>query len=143
MNIDDGVHGPVLVTCADSKKLLSDLLLSTAAYETLRENIQMNKFESKIDCNDCYNTVKEELEVPSVDIEASIELISTKSGDDSTQDDERTRTSFIESQMWDPTLSDAWEMARMEGNVYMIKDGVLSHTEYICGGNVKQIVLPK
>ncbi|GBN17716.1 hypothetical protein AVEN_109517-1 [Araneus ventricosus] len=31
MNIDDGVHGPVPVTCAVSKKLVSNLLLSTAA----------------------------------------------------------------------------------------------------------------
>ncbi|GBN84297.1 hypothetical protein AVEN_18648-1 [Araneus ventricosus] len=141
MNIDDGVHGPVPVTCAVSKKLVSDLLLSTAAFEALKENIQMHKFESNLDC---YDTVKEELEVPSMDIEASIELISTESDrDDSTQDGERTRTSFIESQMSDPTLSDAWEMVRTEGNTYAIKDGILTHTEYICGEKVKQVVLPK
>ncbi|GBL73906.1 hypothetical protein AVEN_230850-1 [Araneus ventricosus] len=79
----------------------------------------MHKFESKLDCNDCYNTVKEEVEVPSVDIEASIELIATESDrDGSTEDGEKTRTSFIESQMSDPTLSDAWEMAGTEGNAY-------------------------
>ncbi|GBM29920.1 hypothetical protein AVEN_111228-1 [Araneus ventricosus] len=130
INIDDGVHGPVPVTCAVSKKLratgpihggssvesgfepatlrprgrdlttrpprpklVSDLLLSTAAFEALKENIQMHKFESKLDC---YNTTKEELEVPPMDIEASIELIATESDrDGSTQDGERTRTSFI------------------------------------------------
>ncbi|GBN00767.1 Pro-Pol polyprotein [Araneus ventricosus] len=141
MNIDDGVHGPVPVTCAVSKKLVSDLLLSTAAFEALKENIQMHKFESKLDC---YDTVKEELEVPSTDIEASIELIATESDrNSSTQDSEETRTSFIESQMSDPILSDAWEMARTEGNVYAIKDGVLTHTEYICGEKVRQVVLPK
>ncbi|GBM23098.1 hypothetical protein AVEN_150518-1 [Araneus ventricosus] len=102
MNINDGVHGPVPVTCAVSKKLVSDLLLSTAAFEALKENIQMHKFESKFDC---YDTVKEELEVPSTDIEASIELIATESDrNGSTQDGEETRTSFIESQMSDPTL---------------------------------------
>ncbi|GBN96886.1 Retrovirus-related Pol polyprotein from transposon 297 [Araneus ventricosus] len=101
----------------------------------------MHKFESKLDC---YDTVKEELEVPSMDIEASIELIATESDrDGSTQDSEETRTSFIESQMSDPTLSDAWEMARTEGNAYAIKDGVLTHTENICGEEVKQVVLPK
>ncbi|GBO43029.1 Retrovirus-related Pol polyprotein from transposon 297, partial [Araneus ventricosus] len=115
MNIDDGVHGPVPVTCAVSKKLL-----------------------------DCYDTVKEELEVPPTDIEASIELIATESDrDGSTQDSEETRASFIESQMSDPTLSDAWEMARTEGNAYAVRDGVLTHTEYICGEKVKQVVLPK
>ncbi|GBM22537.1 hypothetical protein AVEN_183971-1 [Araneus ventricosus] len=55
MNIDDGVHGPVAVTCAVSKKLVSDLLLSTAAYEALKENMQMHKLESRLDC---YDTVK-------------------------------------------------------------------------------------
>ncbi|GBM03860.1 hypothetical protein AVEN_231325-1 [Araneus ventricosus] len=101
----------------------------------------MHKFESKLDC---YDTVKEELEVPSTDIEASIELIATESDRyGSTQDREDTRTSFIESQMSDPTLSDAWEMARTEGNAYAIKDGALTHTEYICGEKVKQVVLPK
>ncbi|GBM97791.1 Retrovirus-related Pol polyprotein from transposon 297 [Araneus ventricosus] len=45
--------------------------------------------------------------------------------------------------MSDPTLSDAWEMARTEGNACAIKDGVLTHTEYICGEKVKQLVLPK
>ncbi|GBN22026.1 hypothetical protein AVEN_12232-1 [Araneus ventricosus] len=34
-------------------------------------------------------------------------------------------------------------MARMGGNAYTIKDGVLTHTENICGEKVKQIVLPK
>ncbi|GBN32960.1 Retrovirus-related Pol polyprotein from transposon 297 [Araneus ventricosus] len=141
MNIDDGVHGPVPVTCAVSKKLVSDLLLSTAAFEALKENIQMHKFESKFNC---YDTVKEKLEVPSTDIEASIELIATESDrNGSTQDSEETRTSFIESQMSDPTLSDAWEMARTEGKAYAIRDGVLTHTEYICGEKVKQVALPK
>ncbi|GBN98550.1 hypothetical protein AVEN_207084-1 [Araneus ventricosus] len=45
--------------------------------------------------------------------------------------------------MPDPTLSDAWEIARTEGNAYAIKDGVLTHSEYICGENVKQVALPK
>ncbi|GBM22536.1 hypothetical protein AVEN_183970-1 [Araneus ventricosus] len=45
--------------------------------------------------------------------------------------------------MSDPTLWDTWEMARTEGNAYAIKDGVLTHTEYICGEKVKQVVLPK
>ncbi|GBN65464.1 Retrovirus-related Pol polyprotein from transposon 297 [Araneus ventricosus] len=131
MNIYDEVHEPVPATCAVSKKLVSDLLPSTAAFEALKENIQMHKFESRLDC---YDTVKEELEVPSTDIEASIELIATESDrDGSTQDSEETRTSFIESQMSDTTLSDAWEMARTEGNAYAIRDGVLTHTEYICG----------
>ncbi|GBM19359.1 hypothetical protein AVEN_195993-1 [Araneus ventricosus] len=104
----------------------------------------MHKFKSKPYCNDCYSIVKEELEVPSVDIEASIELIATESvWDGSTLDGERTRTSFIESQMSDPTLSDAWEMARTEGNACVIKDGVLTHTEYLYGENVKQVVFPK
>ncbi|GBO25276.1 Retrovirus-related Pol polyprotein from transposon 297 [Araneus ventricosus] len=141
MNIDDGVQGPVPVTCAVSKKLVSDLLLSTAAFEALKENTQMHKLESKLDC---YDTVKEELEVPSMDIEASNELIATEADrDGSAQDGERTRISFIESQMSDPTLSNAWEMAKTEGNAYAIKDGVLTHTEYICGEKVKQVVLPK
>ncbi|GBM77666.1 hypothetical protein AVEN_226052-1 [Araneus ventricosus] len=97
LNIDDGVHGPVPVACAVSKKLVSDLLLSTAAFEALKESIQMHKFESKLDC---YDTVNEELEVPSMDIEASIELIATESYRDvSAQDSEETRTSFIESQI--------------------------------------------
>ncbi|GBN80227.1 hypothetical protein AVEN_195408-1 [Araneus ventricosus] len=144
MNIDDGVHGPVPVTCAVSKKLVSDLLLSTAAYEALKENIHMHKFESDLDCNECYDTVKEEMDVPSMDVEASIELISTESDrDGSTQVGEESRTSLIESQMSDPTLSDAWEMARTEGNTYAIKDGVLTYTEYICGEKVKQVVLLK
>ncbi|GBN30407.1 Retrovirus-related Pol polyprotein from transposon 297 [Araneus ventricosus] len=101
----------------------------------------MHKFESKFDC---YDAVKEELEVPSTDIEASIELIATESDwNGSTQNSEETRTSFIESQMSDPTLWDACEMARTEGNAYAIKDGVLTHTEYIRGEKVKQLVLPK
>ncbi|GBM76724.1 Retrovirus-related Pol polyprotein from transposon 297, partial [Araneus ventricosus] len=45
--------------------------------------------------------------------------------------------------MSDPTLSDAWGMARTEGNAYAIKDGVLTHTEYICGEKPRQVVLPK
>ncbi|GBN17717.1 Retrovirus-related Pol polyprotein from transposon 297 [Araneus ventricosus] len=104
----------------------------------------MRKFESKLDCNDSYDTVKEESEVPSIDRGASIELISTESDRDGpTQVGEETRSSFIESQISDPTLSYAWEMARMGGNACAIKDGVLTHTEYICGEKVRRVVLPK
>ncbi|GFT18945.1 CCHC-type domain-containing protein [Nephila pilipes] len=49
MNLDDGVHEYVPEPWAVSKKLASDLILSTTAYEALRENVQMYGHETPSD----------------------------------------------------------------------------------------------
>ncbi|GFT60737.1 hypothetical protein NPIL_52281 [Nephila pilipes] len=46
MSIDDREHGYIPASCAVSKNLVSDLLLSTAAYEAFRENVQVYGHES-------------------------------------------------------------------------------------------------
>ncbi|GFS89002.1 protein Red [Nephila pilipes] len=47
MNIDDRVYGHVPASRVVSKNLVSDLLLSTAAYEALRENVRIYKDKAK------------------------------------------------------------------------------------------------
>ncbi|GFQ69197.1 retrovirus-related Pol polyprotein from transposon 412 [Trichonephila clavata] len=42
----------------------------------------------------------------------------------------------------DESLGPVWSQAKNKQNAYEIDDGVLIHTESICGEDVKQVVLP-
>ncbi|GFU37838.1 hypothetical protein NPIL_646461 [Nephila pilipes] len=65
-----------------SKKLTSDVLLRTAAYETLRQNVQVYGQESSLDDEDVFVASEEESENPSVSTAALVELLSTDSGNE-------------------------------------------------------------
>ncbi|GFS50649.1 hypothetical protein NPIL_247781 [Nephila pilipes] len=64
------------------KKLASDLLLSTTAYEALREKSQMYGHESPSNEDDVHVASEEETENPSVSTEALVELLSTESSNE-------------------------------------------------------------
>ncbi|GFS49971.1 transposon Ty3-I Gag-Pol polyprotein [Nephila pilipes] len=74
VSIEDGAERYVTVPCAVSKKLASDKLLSTAAYEALRENEQVYGHESHSDDETVLFASEEETEDPSVSTKALVEL---------------------------------------------------------------------
>ncbi|GFT94113.1 hypothetical protein NPIL_148921 [Nephila pilipes] len=65
MSTNGGVHGYVPVPCAVSKKLASDLLLSTAAYEAIKENVQVYGSRITLDVEDVHVAGEEVVEDPS------------------------------------------------------------------------------
>ncbi|GFU34411.1 CCHC-type domain-containing protein [Nephila pilipes] len=90
MSIDDGAHGYVPVSCAVSKKLASNLLLSTAAHEALKSNVQVYGHESPSD-EDLHVAGEEEMEDPSISTDALVELLSTVSGNENVTQRNRFR----------------------------------------------------
>ncbi|GFS85208.1 hypothetical protein NPIL_379401 [Nephila pilipes] len=80
----------VLVPYAVSKKLTSDLLLSTAVYEALKENMQVYGHESPSN-DDVHVTSEEKTEDPSASTEALVEVLSTMSGNENVTQRNRYR----------------------------------------------------
>ncbi|GFS33288.1 protein Red [Nephila pilipes] len=90
MRTDYGAHGYVLVPCVVSKKLASFLLLSTTAYEVLKENIQMYGQESS-SYEDLHVAGEKEMENHSISTDALVELLSTESDKESVTEKNRYR----------------------------------------------------
>ncbi|GFQ82182.1 retrovirus-related Pol polyprotein from transposon gypsy [Trichonephila clavata] len=135
LKIDDGKHGSVPIMCAVSKKLVNDMLISATAYEILLENVQLFDFENQRDF-ECTKGKDIQLE--------SEEKLSTLALGQETETSETNlaKFSFVKLQRMDESLGPVWSQAKNKQNAYEIDDGVLIHTESICGEDVKQVVLP-
>ncbi|GFU03309.1 protein Red [Nephila pilipes] len=79
MSIDDRVLGTVLVLRAVSKKLASDLLLSTTAYEALKAKGEAYGHKSPSDEN-LHVAGEEEIEDSSVNTDVLVELLLNETG---------------------------------------------------------------
>lgn len=127
MKIDDRLHGAVPITCAVSRKLVSDMLICQTAYEALCDNVYLHGMQERpIVTNACIADSINEGETAELSAESH-----------------ETRKSFIELQRSDESLRKAWEHAQNGQCSYEIQDGVLLHSENVCGEVVKQVVLPE
>jgi hypothetical protein len=136
MKLDDRLHGTVPITCAVSKKLVNDLLLSMNAYEALLDNIQIHSSGDSFQIDP--NVVKvKNFEPP----ESSSLIIGSVTKDDATKD-RANKSDFVKLQHDDIELKDLWDLAKNEKNSYRIYNDLLVHVEKMFGENVKQIVLP-
>ncbi|KFM72518.1 hypothetical protein X975_15589, partial [Stegodyphus mimosarum] len=116
MKINDGYHDEVPITCAVSKKLVSDMLICSTAYQALSENIKLSE-------------TMEEMRDSTVQ-EVTCEVYS------------ENRKSFIKLQREDESLKNLWTLAENNQNSYTLEGELLLHSEVICGEKVKQVVLP-
>ncbi|GFS56636.1 integrase catalytic domain-containing protein [Trichonephila clavipes] len=132
LKIDDGKHRSVPITCAVSKKLVNDLLISATAYEILLENVQLFDFENQRD----FEGTKDK----DVQLEREEELSSLALGQETdTSEANVAKSSFVKLQRIDESLRSVWSQAENKQNAYDIDDGVLVHTESICGCKTCQL----
>ncbi|GFR03651.1 CCHC-type domain-containing protein [Trichonephila clavata] len=135
LKIDDGKHGSVPIMCAVSKKLVNDMLISATAYEILLENVQLFDFENQRD----FECTKGK----DIQLKSEEELSTLALGQETeTSETNLAKSSFVKLQRMDESLGPVWSQAKNKQNAYEIDDGVLIHTESICGEDVKQVVLP-
>ncbi|GFR13290.1 retrovirus-related Pol polyprotein from transposon opus [Trichonephila clavata] len=135
LKIDDGKHGSVPIMCAVSMKLVNDMLISATAYEILLENVQLFDFENQRD----FECTKGK----DIQLESEEELSTLALGQETeTSETNLAKSSFVKLQRMDESLGPVWSQAKNKQNAYEIDDGVLIHTESICGEDVKQVVLP-
>ncbi|GFQ68273.1 transposon Ty3-I Gag-Pol polyprotein [Trichonephila clavata] len=135
LKIDDGKHGSVPIMYAVSKKLVNDMLISATAYEILLENVQLFDFENQRD----FECTKGK----DIQLESEEELSTLALGQETeTSETNLAKSSFVKLQRMDESLGPFWSQAKNKQNAYEIDDGVLIHTESICGEDVKQVVLP-
>ncbi|GFX71961.1 transposon Ty3-I Gag-Pol polyprotein [Trichonephila clavipes] len=123
--------------CAVSKKLVNDMLISATTYEILLENVQLFGFENQRD----FECTKDK----DIQLEREEELSALVLGQETDTHIENKCgeiTSFVKLQRMDKSLRSVWGQAENKQNEYDIGDGVLVHTESICGENVIQVVLP-
>ncbi|GFR31135.1 retrovirus-related Pol polyprotein from transposon 412 [Trichonephila clavata] len=135
LKIDDGKHGSVPIMCAVSKKLINDMWISATAYEILLENVELFDFENQrnFECTkDKDIQLEREEELSALSLGKETEASETNSA----------RSSFAKLQRIYESLEPVWSQAKNKENAYEINDGVLMHTESICGEDVKQVVLP-
>lgn len=152
MKIADGTHGLVPITCAVSKKLVNDLLLSTSAFEELKENLELYQldmvFKTPIEINDSdeneISGCSESVEILEDPLEGKEEIATLAIASDSEASGKiSTRASFIEIQRNDESLKIAWEQSKEKLHSYEVVDDILMHNESLCGETVKQVVLPQ
>ncbi|GFR19237.1 CCHC-type domain-containing protein [Trichonephila clavata] len=126
LKIDDGKHGSVPIMCAVSKKLVNDMLISATAYEILLENVQLFDFENQRD----FECTKGK----DIQLESEEELSTLALGQETeTSETNLAKSSFVKLQRMDESLGPVWSQAKNKQNAYEIDDGVLIHTESICG----------
>ena len=58
------------------------------------------------------------------------------------ENDKNKDCNFIKLQSKDEDLKKAWSYAENKKNLFKINNGVLIYSEYLCGENVYQVVLP-
>ncbi|XP_042905941.2 uncharacterized protein [Parasteatoda tepidariorum] len=143
MKINDELHGSVPITCAVSKKLVTDLLLSSSAYEILCENIELchsnlqwNTSSEGEDSSDEPSPLKENTSNCAV-----ITQISQKDIKNARMEND-TKLDFKTLQEQDESLEKCFEWAKRNKNAYTVQNEILLHSENICGENIKQVVLP-
>ena len=128
MRIDDGHHGEISVTCAVSEKLVSDMLLSSSAFDALNASIEIhggiNKQKNGFEADACQ--------------QFAIFNESPVARSDTNFDTRGKRDRFGEMQKEDESLKTVWEQGHKGVNNFEIKNGVLLHSENIGGENIQQ-----
>lgn len=159
LKIDDNIHAHVPVTCAVSKRLISDMLICQTAYEALLDNVELHgpmspPQEERTPCiqeGTVMGKVFTLQEWEEGDIEeAGREVSNVTSCDDGASGVKGqgesccvNRSAFIALQKEDQTLKDTWEQARKNANSFHIEEGMLVRKELILGEQITQVVLPE
>nr|XP_015919505.2 uncharacterized protein LOC107448721 [Parasteatoda tepidariorum] len=142
MKLDDESHGNVTISCAVSKKLVNDLLLSIKAYEALKNNVQIHKMAIAEVISKQSSERPNEPEVQSLENSMSnISVINgvTKNG---TERGNEKRAELIRLQKEDADLRNVWIWAKDNEKSYKIQNGILVHSETMFSKKVDQVVLP-
>jgi len=131
MEINDGCHGEVPITCAVSEKLVSDMLVSWSAFEALNANVEL--FGSRFTPNVIFENGQEPITVAFTNvISGTVENTYGETG-----------RVFVKMQQEDETLREAWKSARERKENFDVMNEVLIHTEVVGGEEIRQVVLPK
>ncbi|GFT13820.1 retrovirus-related Pol polyprotein from transposon 412 [Trichonephila clavipes] len=75
--------------------------------------------------------------------EIYIQSVSKANEEEQLPEGRETRSTFIKMQREDDTLKKLWSLAEQQKNSVKIHNGILVHSEYICGENIDQVVLPQ
>ncbi|GFU77878.1 retrovirus-related Pol polyprotein from transposon opus [Trichonephila clavipes] len=75
--------------------------------------------------------------------EIYIQSVSKANEEEQLPEGRETRSTFIKMQREDDTLKKLWSLAEKQKNSVKIHNGILVHSEYICGENIDQVVLPQ
>ncbi|GFU57548.1 retrovirus-related Pol polyprotein from transposon opus [Trichonephila clavipes] len=153
LKIDDSRHGFVPIICAVSKRLVNDMLVCSSAYEALLENVQFihnpaNSYVSSkavegITADDPKSISSQEMTRETYHSEIYIQSLSKANEEEQLPEGRETRSTFIKMQREDDTLKKLWSLAEKQKNSVKIHNGILTHSEYICGENIDQVVLPQ
>ncbi|KAF8769797.1 hypothetical protein HNY73_017406 [Argiope bruennichi] len=112
VKINDGKHGNVPVTCAASKKLISDMLISSTTYEALCKKIEAHTLLPVINNVDSEQPVHEE-----------------PNQEDNEESPLEEKICFSKLQK-DDSLKTAWAFGNSQQNGYSVEDGILLHSEW-------------
>ncbi|GFV30371.1 retrovirus-related Pol polyprotein from transposon opus [Trichonephila clavipes] len=153
LKIDDSRHGVAPIMCAVSKRLVNDMLVFSSAYEALLENVQFihnpaNSYVSSravegITADDPKSISSQEMTRETYPSEIYIQSVSKANEEEQLPEGRETRSTFIKMQREDDTLKKLWSLAEQQKNSVKIHNGILVHSEYICGENIDQVVLPQ
>ncbi|GFX22439.1 hypothetical protein TNCV_3600711 [Trichonephila clavipes] len=153
LKIDDSRHGVVPIMCAVSKRLVNDMLVCSSAYEALLENVQFihnpaNSYVSSravegITADDPKSISSQEMTRETYPSEIYIQAVSKANEEEQLPEGRETRSTFIKMQREDDTLKKLWSLAEKQKNSVKIHNGILVHSEYTCGENIDQVVLPQ
>ncbi|GFX98511.1 retrovirus-related Pol polyprotein from transposon opus [Trichonephila clavipes] len=155
LKIGDSRHGVVLIMCAVSKRLVNDMLVCSSAYEALLENARAvyshnpaNSYVSSraVECitaDDPKSISSQEMTRETYPSEIYIPSLSKANEEEQLPEGRETRSSFIKMQREDDTLKKLWRLAEKQKNSVKIYNAILTHSEYICGENIDQVVLPQ
>ncbi|GFT78267.1 retrovirus-related Pol polyprotein from transposon opus [Trichonephila clavipes] len=150
LKIDDSRHGVVPIMCAVSKRLVNDMLVCSSAYEALLENVQFihnpaNSYVSSravegITADDPKSISSQEMTRETYPSEIYIQSVSIANAEEQLPEGRETRSTFIKMQREDDTLKKLWSLAEKQKNSVKIHNGILVHSEYICGENIDQVM---
>ncbi|GFT69895.1 retrovirus-related Pol polyprotein from transposon opus [Trichonephila clavipes] len=150
LKIDDSRHEVVSIMCAVSKRLVNDMLVCSSAYEALLENVQFihnpaNSYVSSravegITADDPKSISSQEMTRETYLSEIYIQSLSKANEEEQLPEGRETRSTFIKMQREDDTLKKLWSLAEKQKNSVKIHNGILTHSEYICGENIDQVM---
>ncbi|GFW96235.1 retrovirus-related Pol polyprotein from transposon opus [Trichonephila clavipes] len=145
LKIDDSRHGVVPIMCAVSKRLVNDMLVCSSAYEALLENARAvyshnpaNSYVSSravegITADGPKSISSQEMTRETYPSEIYIQSVSKANEEEQLPEGRETRSTFIKMQREDDTLKKLWSLAEKQKNSVKIHNGILVHSEYICG----------
>ncbi|GFW84073.1 hypothetical protein TNCV_4877382 [Trichonephila clavipes] len=129
------------------------MLVCSSAYEALLENVQFihnpaNSYVSSravegITADDPKSISSQEMTRETYPSEIYIQAVSKANEEEQLPEGRETRSTFIKMQREDDTLKKLWSLAEKQKNSVKIHNGILVHSEYICGENIDQVVLPQ